>query len=71
MVNPVPLKSAPLAQHVSIPNDVREKCGELDAMMNQIKRVLMQPSALPEQRKAAKDKLALLAKDALQLWSLL
>lgn len=70
MVEPIPMKPTKpvLAQHETIPNEIREKTGSLDARMNRIKRVLLQASALPEIREQAKADLVGLAAEALELW---
>lgn len=71
MADPIPMKKAPLSQHETIPPDVREKTQALSSKMGRISRILTANAALPEMRRQAKDELAALAKDALNLWSVL
>ena len=66
-----PIERSKLPDHETIPLDVREKTQALSSKMGRISRVLTANAALPEMRKAAKDELAALAKDALNLWSIL
>lgn len=66
----VPMARPKLPAQVDIPADVREKTAALSARMNRIARVLNAPACLPERKREAKDELAALAKDALNLWSL-
>lgn len=72
MAEPIPLeRKPPLPQHETIPNEVREKMGALVARAESIRRVLGANSALPGTRQTAKDQLPLLAREALELWSLI
>ena len=70
MAEPVPFKPAPLPQHETIPNEVRERAGALHSRMDRIRRVLTAASALPATRAQAKDDLVVLSKEALALWSI-
>lgn len=66
-----PIERQPLPSHETIPLDVREKTQALSSKMGRISRVLTANAALPEMRRQAKDDLAALAKDALNLWAVL
>lgn len=70
MADPIPMR-APLPQHETIPNDVRERAGALVSRMERIRRVLTATSCLPERRREAKDELVSLSKEALALWAIL
>lgn len=66
----VPIKSTPLPQHVSIPNDISRRCAALSARMRVIAGILERPSAMPAMKAKAKDELVKLSQEALMLWSL-
>lgn len=71
MPDPIPMERPKLADHTTNPPEVRERAQALAARLNRINRVLVSPAALPERRREARDDLILLAREALDLWSLI
>ena len=59
----------PIAQHETIPVEVREAAQALHARMDRIRRVLCANSALPATKADAKAQLVALAREALDLWT--
>ena len=67
-MNVTPLKPL-LAEHKTIPTEVRSKAEHLQSEMARICRVLNKPAAMPDMLADAKARLIPLAQDALALWS--
>lgn len=69
MKNVVPMRPANLAEHLTIPPEVKAQMQSLVARNDRARRVLTANSALPETLESAKAELLQIAREAMNLWS--
>lgn len=62
-----PMERHKLPEHVTNEPEIREKAQALSSRMGRIARVLTANAALPEMRRAQRDELVALAREALML----